>query len=131
MILSCFSFVPALGTVKESFNIDVKLLKHKSVYWYYWFDFPEDYQLNLSNWTLVCPSSACKSIMKGEILSPRLILDQYPNFMHLLGDFKLVDDISNGHLSANKQELVEHVSFEFSCDFSDIRSEDSYKQTNE
>jgi hypothetical protein len=58
--------------------------------------------------------------MKGEILSPRLILDQDSNFMHVLGDFKLVDDISNGHLSNNKQELVEHMSFEFSCDFSDI-----------
>lgn len=51
--------------------------------------------------------------------------------MHVLGDFKLVDDISHGHLSANNQELVEHMSFEFSCDFSDIQSEDSHKQTNE
>jgi len=131
LILSCFSFVPALGTVKESFNIDVKLLKPKSVYWYYWFDFPEDYQLNLSNSTLVCPSSNCKSIIKGEISTPRLILDQDSNFMHVLGDFKLADDISNGHSSANKQELVEQMSFEFSCYFSDIQSEDSHKQTNE
>lgn len=107
------------------------LLKPKSVYGYYWFDFPEDYELNLSNWTLVCPSSNCKSIIKGEISSPRLILDQDSNFMHVLGDFKLVDDISNRHLSVNKQELVEQMSFEFSCDFSDIQSEDSHKQTNE
>lgn len=87
--------------------------------------------IDLSNWTLVCPSSNCKSIIKGEISSPRLILDQDSNFMHVLGDFKLVDDISNGHLSANKQELVEQMSFEFSCDFSDIQSEDSHKQTTE
>jgi hypothetical protein len=32
ILSSCFSFVPALGTVKESLNIDVKLLKPKSVY---------------------------------------------------------------------------------------------------
>jgi hypothetical protein len=32
ILSSCFSFVPARGTIKESFNIDVKLLKPKSVY---------------------------------------------------------------------------------------------------
>jgi hypothetical protein len=126
-----FFICPCTWHCKGKFQYRCKVVKTEIRLWYYWFDFPENYQLNLSNWTLVCPSSNCKSIIKGEISSPRLILDQDSNFMHVLGDFKLVDDISNGHLSANKQELVEQMSFEFSCDFSDIQSEDSHKQTNE
>ncbi len=41
--------------------------------------------------------------------------------MDVLGDFKLVDDNSNGHLTPKKQNLIEQMSFDFPCHFSDIQ----------
>jgi len=49
--------------------------------------------------------------------------------MTAVGDFALVDDNSNGHFSPKKQNLVEQMSIDFGCSFSDIQEDTKNKIT--
>lgn len=112
-------------SAQDSFTIDVKLLNHKSTHPDNWYEFPENYQLNVSNSTVVCPSNNCKTTLKGLTLT----LDEENLFMDVFGDFKLIDDDSNGNLTPKKQNLIEQMSFHFPCHFSDIQETISSKTT--
>ena len=124
LLSSCFSSVFALGTVKDTFNIDVVLSKRSTFLPYPVYKFPDNYQLDLSNSSIVCPSNDCKT----EIKLITITLDENSSTLVGLGDFSLVDDISNGHLTPKKQKLVEQIFIDFGCKLSDIQ-EDTKKKT--
>ncbi len=114
----------------DTFNIEVKLIKHKLFSDDNWFQFPEDYQLNVSNSSLICPSNNCKSNLKFENGSTStLVLEEGTNSMVIIGDFRLVDDQSNGHLTPKKQNLIEQMTYDWGCQFSDIQEDTKSKTT--
>lgn len=43
--------------------------------------------------------------------------------MTLVGSYRLQDDISNGHFTPKKQELVENMDIMFVCSFNDIQED--------
>ena len=119
ILSSCSVLVSAIGTVNDTFNIDVILSKAPSFLNTDKYKFPDNYQLDLSNSSIVCPSNDCKTKIKLLTLG----LDEESSTMVSVGDFNLVDDISNGHLSPKKQKLIEQMSIDFGCSFSDIQED--------
>ena len=124
LLSSCFSSVFGLGTVKDTFNIDVVLSKTESFLKDAMYKFPDNYQLDLSNSSIVCPSNDCKTAIKLITFT----LDEESSVMAAIGNFNLVDDISNGHLTPKKQKLIEQMFIDFGCKLSDIQ-EDIKKKT--
>lgn len=117
---------------KDSFNIDVNLSKGKpspiktssedrSV----WYELVDNNQLDVSNSSIVCPSNECKMTSYAD----RMIFISGDDYMALAGNFNLVDDKSNGHLTPKKQKLIEQMNFDFQCKFQDIK-EDTAKKTS-
>ena len=91
-----------------------------------WYDLPEkgNYQFDVSNSSLVCPSNQCKITSYAD----KMIFITGDNYMALAGNFNLVDDKSNEHLTPKKQKLIEQMNFDFQCNFQDIK-EDLAKKT--
>ena len=102
----------ASGNSGDSFNVDMNLPKGKpspvmesgkestsSV----WYDFPDNYQFDVSNSSIVCPSNQCK-ITEDEMIFKT---DDNDGSMSLYGDFNIVDDKSNGNFGPKKQNLIE------------------------
>jgi hypothetical protein len=115
VVLLSFSTI-ASGYAQNSFHVDVKLLKDKTLGSDIWFKFP-DHGLDVSNSSSVCPSANCK-VTENDLT---FVLDEKNNFMDVLGDFQLNDDITNGHFGPKKQNLVEEMSAHFPCHFTDIQ----------
>jgi hypothetical protein len=107
----------------DSFNIDVNLTEYNPytarVENPNWYKPDKNYNLDISNSSIVCPSNQCKGI-PDEIT---LILKPDDNAMSLLGKFKLVDDKTNGHFTPKKQKLVEGMNMNFFCTFNDIQED--------
>jgi hypothetical protein len=125
----------ASGNSGDTFNINVILLKGKpspitfeddsedeSV----WYELPDkgDYQFDVSNSSIVCPSNQCKIMSYAD----KMLFITMDNGMALAGNFKLIDDKSNGHLNPKKQQLIEQMNFDFNCNYQDIQ-EDLAKKT--
>jgi hypothetical protein len=132
LVLMQYAHSQPEATLKDgSFNIDVKLSKDKSGFGD-WFQFPDKYQFDLSNSSMICPSNDCKSILSVRVENKpafaMLSLNENINTMTVVMDFRLVDDQSNGHFTPKKQNLVEQMSFDWACSFSDIQ-EDTKKKT--
>jgi hypothetical protein len=110
----------------DAFNIDANLSKTQSIFKTndtdMWYEFPDNYQFDLSNSTLVCPSNECKTILD---VSSILVSDMV---MGIHGSLTLVDDKTNGHFDPKKQNLIESMGFSFSCKYQDIQ-EDPVKKT--
>jgi hypothetical protein len=115
----CLSFVFTFASTNDSFSIDVDLLKYNHSGQEDLYLIPESYELNLSGSTLVCPSNDC--VTEFERLA--FTLDVEGDFMDLIGDFKLVDNKSNGQLSPKAKNLTEQMSLQFPCELSDIQKD--------
>ena len=144
MLLSIqmISFFPALVSsvlvssafAGDGFSIDVNLSEGKpspiifeneskdSV----WYELPdeENYQLDVSNSSIVCPSNQCRTASYTD----KMIFISSDNYMALAGGFNLVDDQTNGHFTPKKQKLIEQMYFDFTCNYQDIQ-EDLAKET--
>jgi hypothetical protein len=124
----------ASGNSGDTFNIDVNLVRHHDFPDLDWFAFPENYQLDLSNSSSICPSNDCKGNLRFSNYSTlnysvsAFELSEDTNSMVMSADFRLVDDVSNGHFTPKKQNLIEQMSFDWACSFSDIQ-EDIKKNT--
>ena len=128
LLSSCFSSVFGLGTVNDTFNIDVNLKDRSPGLLQFnenddWYEFPKNYELDVKNSSIVCPSNNCKSTS-----DLAFIIHEDDRYMSLGGDLKLVDDKSNGQLTPKKQKLIEQMTFRFICYFQDIQ-EDIVKNT--
>jgi hypothetical protein len=123
----------ASGNSGDSFNVDMNLPKGKpspvmesgkestsSV----WYDFPDNYQFDVSNSSIVCPSNQCRTTDTSDTM----LIISGDNYMALAGKFNLVDDKSNGHYTPKKQKLIEQMYFDFTCNYQDIQ-EDLAKKT--
>jgi len=62
-----------------------------------WYELPdeENYQLDISNSNIVCPSNKCKVTSYTD----KIIFTSSDNYMALAGKFNLVDDQTNGHFT--------------------------------
>jgi hypothetical protein len=124
ILASCISVPSAFAG--DTFNIDVNLSKSDSMFKSddddKWYQFPDDYQLDFSNSSLVCPSNQCKTTLDVHSF---LVGD---SAMSMVANLQLVDDGTNGHLTPKKQKLIEKMQFSFSCKYQDIQ-EDLMKKT--
>lgn len=128
ILFSCAPFVFAIRTVNDTFNIDANLKDRRAGLLQFnendtWYEFPKNYELDVKNSSIVCPSNDCKSTS-----DLAFIIHEDDRYMSLAGDLKLVDEQSNGQLTPKKQKLVEQMSFTFICYFQDIQ-EDVVKNT--
>ena len=108
---------------KDTFNIDAKLLEYE-LFGDLAGKFPENYELDLSNSSIVCPSNDCKAVIKDF----SVIVNEDSSSLTATGEFNIVDDGSNGHLTPKKRNLVEQSLFRYTCGLSDIQ-EDIVKKT--
>jgi len=109
----------------DSFHIDANLENNRHFpKGSNWYAIPLN-NLNLSNSSVVCPSNDCKTT----VIDGLLTLDKNGSKMVVVsGDFRLVDNKTNGHFGPEKQNLIEKMDFSFVCGFSDIQ-EDTAKGT--
>ena len=119
LLTYCLSFVFTSASTKDSFSIDVNLLKYNQSNQKNLYIIPGNYNLNLSGSTLVCPSNDCETEFKHLAFT----LDEKGEFMDLIGDFKLIDNKSNGQLSPKEKNLVEQMSLQFPCQLSSIQKD--------
>jgi hypothetical protein len=121
----CFSFVFTFASINDSFSINVDLLKYNHSSHENLYIIPENYELNMSGSTLVCPSNHCET----EFKNLGVIVDEEGNFMDLTGDFKLIDNKINGQLDPEAKNLTEQMSSQFPCQLYDIQKGTSNRTT--
>jgi hypothetical protein len=79
-------------------------------------------EINKSN---ICPSGQCKFIPEMDPMSDmnHIQLHFTEEYMAFSGNFRLQDDITNGHFTPKKQKLVEQMGFTFQCTYDDIQED--------
>jgi len=82
------------------------------------YNFPKDGIFEINN-SKTCPSNQCKFILEMESDPIRLLFTD--KYMMLSGDYRLQDNITNGHFTPKKQKLVEEMGFHSQCYFDDIQ----------
>jgi hypothetical protein len=76
----------------------------------------------------ICPSNHCVAELDREAFQSMSLAGITSNNLNILGTFRLIDNISNGHFTPLKQKLVEEMSIFISCPVNDIQ-EDLEKHT--
>jgi signal peptidase I len=84
--------------------------------------FPKDgiFEINKGK---ICPSGQCKVIPENESSMNQLELRLSEKYMAFSGNYRLQDDITNGHFTPKKQKLVEEMGITFQCNFDDIQED--------
>lgn len=126
LLMSLFSYQYQIVSADEKKGtIRVEGTLEEDVNSYY---LPKDGIFVISDNNDVCPSNQCKLIPKnlGCSSSPSgmfITFSEEGNSKSMAGCYRLQDDITNGHFTPKKQELVEGVHFYFRCSFDDIQED--------
>jgi hypothetical protein len=83
--------------------------------------FPKDVIFEINNSKTICPSNQCKFI--DDMERDRIHLLFTEDYMLLSGNYRLQDNITNGHFTPKKQKLVENMGFHSLCYFDDIQED--------